>query len=84
MADGGGSRLPAALIWELGLKVPDSPRSLFQDSDLLGLFNPKLMQHSPGAGRSLGAGRKQTVASVERRMQLRMAWNDLPSLLLAS
>jgi hypothetical protein len=41
---------------------------------LLGSFNPKLMQHSPGADRSLGAGREQTVVSEERRMQLLMAW----------
>ncbi|KAM5341705.1 hypothetical protein ACJ41O_014736 [Fusarium nematophilum] len=71
--DGPGSRLQAALISELGLKAGDSHHSLFQDSDLLGSFNPKLMQHSTAIGRSLGTGRAQTMYSQERIRQVRMA-----------
>jgi len=70
--DGQGSRLQAALIWELGLKAPASHRTLFRDSDLLGSFNPKLMQHGTSVGRSLGTGRAHVMASEERRVQFRM------------
>ncbi|RSL47215.1 hypothetical protein CEP51_015805, partial [Fusarium floridanum] len=71
--DGPGSRLQAALISELKLKAGDSHRSLFQDSDLLGSFNPKLMQHSTAIGRSLGTGRAMTMSSQQRHLQFRLA-----------
>ncbi|PMD59899.1 uncharacterized protein K444DRAFT_612963 [Hyaloscypha bicolor E] len=71
--DGRGSRLQAALIWDLGLKAPASHRSLFRDSDLLGSFNPKLMQHGTSVGGSLGTGRAQAMAREERRMHFHMA-----------
>lgn len=70
--DGRGSRLQAALICELGLNAPATHGTLFRDSDLLGSFNPKLMQHSTSFRRSLGAGRAHAMATEERRVQLRM------------
>lgn len=71
--DGRGSRLQAALIWDLGLKAPASHRSLFRDSDLLGSFDHKLMQHGTSVGGSLGTGRAQEMAREERRVNFRMA-----------
>ncbi|KPM37808.1 hypothetical protein AK830_g8767 [Neonectria ditissima] len=72
--DGQGSRLQAALISELDLKAENSHPSMFQDSDLLGMFNPKLMQHSAAIGRSLGTGLAQTISSQERRARLRISF----------
>jgi hypothetical protein len=68
--DGQGSRLQAALIWELGLKAPSC--TLFRDSDLLGSFNPKLTQHGTSIGWSLGTGREHAMASEQRRVQFRL------------
>ncbi|RDW58910.1 hypothetical protein BP6252_13386 [Coleophoma cylindrospora] len=70
--DGPGSNLQAALFKELDLKVPNTHLSLFCDSDLLGSFDHKLMQHSTAIGRSLGTGRAQTVESEERQTRVRM------------
>jgi hypothetical protein len=70
--DGQGSRLQAALISELDLKAEGSHSSLFRDSDLLGSFNPQLMQHGTTIGQSLGTGRAHIVADQERRVRLRM------------
>lgn len=46
---------------------------MFRDSDLLGSFNPQLMQHSTTIGSSLGTDRAHTVADQERRVKIRMA-----------
>jgi VIT1/CCC1 family predicted Fe2+/Mn2+ transporter len=70
--DGRGSRLQAALICDLGLKAPASHQSFFKDSDLLGSFNPNLMQHATLIGESLGTGRAHAMAREERRVQFRM------------
>ena len=72
--DNGGSKLHGALISELNLTVPDTHRSLFRDADLLGSFNPKLMERSNALGQSLGTIRAHTSASEERRAQFAMAW----------
>ncbi|KAJ4115388.1 hypothetical protein NW768_011240 [Fusarium equiseti] len=73
MDDGPGSKLHAALMSELDLAAGDSHRSIYQDADLLGSFNPKLMQHSTAIGRSLGTGLAQTFSSQERRLNARRA-----------
>ncbi|KAH7020516.1 hypothetical protein EDB80DRAFT_882552 [Ilyonectria destructans] len=72
MDNGQGSRLQAALISELNLKAEGPHSSLFRDSDLLGSFNPKLMQHSMSMSHSLGTDRAHTVADQERRVRLRL------------
>ncbi|KAF2107046.1 hypothetical protein BDV96DRAFT_654136 [Lophiotrema nucula] len=72
--NGGGSKLQQALISDLGLKANDTYRSLFRDSDLLGSFDPELMEHSTAIGQSLGTDRARTVASEERRAHFLMAW----------
>ncbi|KAF2728102.1 hypothetical protein EJ04DRAFT_556965 [Polyplosphaeria fusca] len=72
--NGGGSKLQGALISELNLTVPDTHRSLFRDADLLGSFNPKLMEHSNALGQSLGTTRAHASASEARRAEFAMAW----------
>jgi uncharacterized integral membrane protein len=72
--NGSGSKLQGALISELKLTVPNTHRNLFCDADLLGTFNPKLMEHSNALGQSLGTTRAQAFASEERRAQFALAW----------
>jgi VIT1/CCC1 family predicted Fe2+/Mn2+ transporter len=69
--DGPGSRLQAALLSELDLQSHDLHRSIFRDSDLLGSFNPRLLQHSATISQSLGTGRAMTVEIEQRRLQVR-------------
>ncbi|RYP04079.1 hypothetical protein DL765_010312 [Monosporascus sp. GIB2] len=69
--DGPGSRLQAALIWDHGLRAVPSHQSLFQDSDILGSFDPNLMQHSTAIGRSLGREREEAILNDERLARLR-------------
>ena len=69
--DGPGSRLQGALISEFRLKVPQTHRSVFRDSDVLGSFDHALMQHSTAIGQSLGTGRVQELASQVRRERVR-------------
>ena len=49
--------------------LQESAWEVFRDSDLLGSFNPKLMQHGTSIGRSLGTCRAQALASEERRVR---------------
>ncbi|CAN9344092.1 unnamed protein product [Alternaria alternata] len=72
--NGSGSKLQGALISELNLAVPSTHRSLFRDADLLGSFDPKLMEHSNVLGQSLGTTRAHTFASEQRREQFALAW----------
>ncbi|KAH7305852.1 hypothetical protein B0I35DRAFT_443385 [Stachybotrys elegans] len=72
--DGPGSRLQAALLSELNLQSHDLHRSLFRDSDLLGSFNPRLLQHSTTISQSLATGRAMTVEKEERRLHIHMMW----------
>ncbi|KAL1794567.1 hypothetical protein ACET3X_006383 [Alternaria dauci] len=60
--NGSGSKLQGALISELSLTVASTHRSLFRDADLLGSFNPKLMEHSNALGQSLGTTRANAFA----------------------
>lgn len=71
--NGPGSRLQSALISELQLESPEKHSSLFQDSDLLGSFDPKLMEHSTAVGQSLGTARSEEMASEKRRHQVKAA-----------
>lgn len=75
--DGPGSRLQGALIWDHGLGAAPSHRSLFQDSDILGSFDPNLMQHSTATGRSLGREREEAMVNSERLVRLRMTLKRL-------
>jgi hypothetical protein len=72
--NGSGSKLQGALISELNLTVPSSHCNLFRDADLLGSFNPKLMEHSNTLGQSLGTSRAHAFASEQRREQFALAW----------
>ncbi|KAK7928901.1 hypothetical protein PG985_005899 [Apiospora marii] len=69
--NGPGSQLQAALIAEMKLEAHEKHHSLFKDSDLLGSFNHKLMQHSTAIGQSLGTSRWEEMAKEERRAKLR-------------
>ncbi|CAN9136360.1 unnamed protein product [Alternaria alternata] len=72
--NGSGSKLQGALISDLNLTVPSTHRSLFRDADLLGSFDPKLMEHSNALGQSLGTTRAHAFASEQRREQFVLAW----------
>ncbi|KAI2462982.1 hypothetical protein F4781DRAFT_152763 [Annulohypoxylon bovei var. microspora] len=75
--DGPGSSLQAALIRDHGLEADPTHRSLFQDSDILGSFDPNLMQHSTAIGRSLGREREETIMNIERLTRLHMTLKRL-------
>ena len=77
--NGSGSKLQGALISDLSLTVPSTHRSLFRDADLLGSFDPKLMEHSNALGQSLGTTRAHAFASEQRREQFALAWKRFAS-----
>ncbi|RYN87288.1 hypothetical protein AA0119_g12498 [Alternaria tenuissima] len=72
--NGSGSKLQGALISDLNLTVPSTHRSLFRDADLLGSFDPKLMEHSNALGQSLGTTRAHNFASELQKEQFGLAW----------
>jgi hypothetical protein len=77
--NGSGSKLQGALISDLNLTVPSTHRSLFRDADLLGSFDPKLMEHSNALGQSLGTTRAHAFASEQRREELVLGWKRFAS-----
>jgi hypothetical protein len=77
--NGSGSKLQGALISDLSLTVPSTHRSLFRDADLLGSFDPKLMEHSNALRQSLGTTRAHAFASEQRREQFVLAWKRFAS-----
>ncbi|RII07000.1 hypothetical protein CUC08_Gglean007968 [Alternaria sp. MG1] len=77
--NGSGSKLQGALISDFNLTVPSTHRSLFRDADLLGSFDPKLMEHSNALGQSLGTTRAHAFASEQRREQFALAWKRFAS-----
>ena len=74
-----GSKPQGALISDLNLTVPSTHRRLFRDADLLGSFDPKLMEHSNALGQSLGTTRAHAFASEQRREQFALAWKRFAS-----
>lgn len=57
----------------MGLEAHEKHVSMFQDSDLLGSFNPKLMEHSTAISHSLGTLRWKELASEKERIHIKRA-----------
>jgi hypothetical protein len=73
--NGPGSRLLASLISELKLELPGPQYTLYSDADLLGTFDPSLLEHSATLSKmTLGTDRQRSEAAEERHKEIKMAW----------
>jgi hypothetical protein len=72
--NGPGSRLQAALMSEFELALPGPQQTLYSDADLLGSFDPSLMEHSATLGRTRGTQRQHSQVAEKRRKDIKMAW----------
>jgi hypothetical protein len=72
--DGPGSKLQRALMQELKLNLTESHNPLYSDADLLGSFDPSLIQHSPTVGKTRGSQRDEAEAVQKHREAMKLAW----------
>ena len=71
--NGPGSRLQAALISELNLDLPNPRQPLYSDDDLLGSFDPSLLQHHQALGTSRGTQMQHAQLEEENQKRVRIA-----------
>jgi hypothetical protein len=72
--NGPGSRLQAALISEFQLALSGPRYTMYSDEDLLGSFNPSLMEHSTTPGMTRATQRQHAEMIEKRHAELKMAW----------
>jgi len=72
--NGPGSRLQAALISEFQLALLGPQYTLYSDEDLLGSFDPSLMEHSTTPGMTRATQRQHAEMVEKHRAELKMTW----------
>lgn len=70
--NGPSSRLQAALISDSGLVLPHPQQALYSDADLLGSFDPLILQRSRTVGETRATQRQKTQLLQERKKRMRL------------